>query len=265
MKKYRADVLVFNQKITDSREKAKRLIMAGKIYVGEVKVSKPGDMYDEDAIFTLKGEGEKYVSRGGYKLEKAINEFGIDLKDKICGDFGASTGGFTDCMLQNGASKVYAIDVGYGQLDWKIRSDPKVITIERTNIRYLENELIEEPLDFISIDVSFISLTLILPKAFELINSNGKIVALIKPQFEAQKSDVGKKGIVRDEKVKIQAINKIVDFVVNSGYNVQNMTYSPITGAGGNIEFLIIISKTGNTIDSSLIEEIVKSSEILAR
>ncbi|NLW42337.1 MAG: TlyA family RNA methyltransferase [Tissierellia bacterium] len=265
MKKNRADILVFNQNIANSREKAKRLIMAGKMYVGEQKVLKPGDMFEEGTIFTLRGEEEKFVSRGGYKLEKALEEFDINLKGKICGDFGASTGGFTDCMLQNGASKVYAIDVGYGQLDWKIRSNPNVVTIERTNIRHLDNKLIDEKLDFISIDVSFISLTLILPKAFEILDDNGSIVGLIKPQFEASKSEVGKKGIVRDDKVKINAINKIFEFVVSANYTIKNLTFSPITGAGGNIEFLIEISKNGASIQKEMVEEVVRSSNHLVR
>lgn len=265
MEKNRADILVFNQNIANSREKAKRLIMAGKIYVGEEKVYKPGDMFPIDTIFILRGENDRFVSRGGYKLEKALEEFDIDLNDKICGDFGASTGGFTDCMLQNGAKKVYAIDVGYGQLDWKIRSNPNVVTIERTNIRYLDKNLIKDKLDFISIDVSFISLTLILPKAFELLKDNGSIIGLIKPQFEAERSDIGKKGIVRDESVKIRAINKIFDFVTECKYAVKNITFSPIAGAGGNIEFLIEITKNGESIEKEIVEEVVKLSNFLAR
>lgn len=264
MSKLRADILVYNQNLAESREKAKRLIMSGKIYVGEEKVSKPGNFYDEDTVFTLRGESEKYVSRGGYKLEKAISEFKINIEGKICADFGASTGGFTDCMLQFGAEKVYAIDVGYGQIDWRLRNCQRVITIERTNIRHLDPNLINEPLDFISIDVSFISLTLILPKAFELLSNNGSVIALIKPQFEAKREDVGKKGIVKDDKVKIRAINKIFKFVRESDYKVLNLTYSPITGAGGNVEFLIEISKQGSNVDESIVEDVVfKSSGLL--
>lgn len=265
MNKKRADVLVHNQKLTDSREKAKRLIMAGKIYVNEQKVFKPGEMFNEDTLFILKGKNLKYVSRGGYKLEKAIEYFNLSLKDKICGDFGASTGGFTDCMLQNGAKKVYAIDVGYGQIDWSIRSNDKVITIERTNLRYLDNSLINENLDFISIDVSFISLTLILPKAFELLDKDGQIVVLIKPQFEASKEDVGKKGIVRSDIVRINTIKKVYDFVNDNEYVPLNLTYSPITGTEGNKEYLMLISKYGVRFDRNIIDKIVEEGNDLLR
>lgn len=257
MKKSRADVLVHKQGIVDSREKAKRLIMSGNIYVDQVKVLKPGEMYSEDTIFTLRGEKPKYVSRGGFKLEKAIEAFDIDLENKICADFGASTGGFTDCMLQENAQKVYAIDVGYGQLDWSIRSNPKVVTIERTNIRYLDESLIKEKLDFISIDVSFISLTLILPKAFATIKDDGIITALIKPQFEAGKDEVGKNGIVRDLGTRKKTIEKIYDFVLENSFVPLDLTFSPITGSEGNQEFLIKISKTGEAFNRELIEEVV--------
>lgn len=263
MAKERADVLVFSQGITESREKAKRLIMAGKIYVEEERVLKPGTMYDIDTVFILRGEPEKYVSRGGYKLEKAIEEFDINLEGKYCGDFGASTGGFTDCMLQNGAKKVYAIDVGYGQLDWSIRSNDKVVVIERTNLRYLDENLIKEELDFISIDVSFISLTLILPKAFNLIKDEGKIVALIKPQFEATREDVGKNGIVKDLAVRKATIEKIYNFVKENGFKITNFTFSPITGATGNVEFLAEIEKVGKEINIEEIDEVVKISKKL--
>lgn len=261
MNKKRADILVYEQGLTNSREQAKRMIMAGKIYVNEVKVYKPGEFFEDNTIFTLKGENQRYVSRGGYKLEKALKSFDISLENKICGDFGASTGGFTDCMLQNNASKVYAIDVGYGQIDWSIRSNNKVVTIERTNIRYLDNELIKEKLDFISIDVSFISLTLILPKAFELLDDEGQIVALIKPQFEASREEVGKKGIVKMESVRKKTIEKIYDFVVENNYVPRGLTYSPITGAEGNQEFLILISKNGNNFDKAKIVDIVNEGK----
>lgn len=258
MKKNRADVLVYKQGIVDSREKAKRLIMSGNIYVDQVKVLKAGEMFAEDTVFVLRGEKPKFVSRGGFKLEKAIEAFNIDLSDKVCADFGASTGGFTDCMLQENAKKVYAIDVGYGQLDWSIRSNPKVVTIERTNLRYLDESLIEEKLDFISIDVSFISLTLILPKAFNLINNNGIIVALIKPQFEAGKDEVGKNGIVRNLDTRIETIEKIYDFILANNFIALDLTYSPITGSQGNQEFLIKISKTGQNFSKDLIKEVVE-------
>lgn len=265
MKKNRADVLVYKQGLVDSREKAKRLIMSGNIYVDEVKVLKAGEMYEDGTIFTLKGEKPKYVSRGGFKLEKAVETFKLDLEDKVCADFGASTGGFTDCMLQNGAKKVYAIDVGYGQIDWSIRSNPKVVTIERTNIRYLDESLIQEKLDFISIDVSFISLTLILPKAFSLIADNGTIVALIKPQFEAGKDEVGKKGIVRSLETRIKTIEKIYDFILENSFTPLDITFSPITGAEGNQEFLIKISKNGLVYNREQIKNIVEDGNSLLR
>lgn len=255
--KKRADLLLYNQGLTNSREKAKRLIMAGKVYIEEKKVYKPGEMYSEDTVFTVKDYEQKYVSRGGYKLEKAIDTFNIDLNNLICADFGASTGGFTDCMIQNGAEKVYAIDVGYGQLDWSIRSNEKVVVIERTNLRYLDNDLIKEELDFISIDVSFISLTLILPKAFELLKDSGEIIALIKPQFEASKEEVGKKGVVKSIETRIKTINKIYDFVIDSGYNISGLTFSPITGAEGNQEYLISIKNYGDSIEKEEISKIV--------
>lgn len=258
MKKNRADVLVYKQGLVDSREKAKRLIMSGNIYVNEVKVLKAGEMYEEGTIFTLKGEKPRYVSRGGFKLEKAIKAFELNLDGMVCADFGASTGGFTDCMLQNGAKKVYAIDVGYGQINWSIRSNPKVITIERTNIRYLDESLIQEKLNFISIDVSFISLTLILPKAFSLIADDGIIIALIKPQFEAGREEVGKNGIVRSLETREKTIEKIYDFVLDNSFTPLDLTFSPITGAEGNQEFLIKISKDGQVFNRESIKNIVE-------
>lgn len=263
MKRDRADILVFKQGLTDSREKAKRLIMAGQVYVEEVKVQKPGESFYLDTVFNIRGEGVKYVSRGGYKLEKAIDFFNLNLKDKVCADFGASTGGFTDCMLQNGANKVYALDVGYNQLDYKIRSDSKVETYERTNIRHLPEDFFSTELDFISIDVSFISLELILPKAFENIKDNGQIVALIKPQFEADREDVGKGGIIKDSKIHIKVISKIFDFVNNSNFNLTGLTYSPIKGTNGNIEYLALIEKNGANIDKGSITSIVNQSKSL--
>lgn len=265
MKKNRADILVYKQGLVDSREKAKRLIMSGNIYVDQVKVLKAGEMYSSDTVFTLRGEKPKYVSRGGFKLEKAVEAFDLSLEDKICADFGASTGGFTDCMIQNGAKKVYAIDVGYGQIDWSIRSNPKVITIERTNIRYLDESLIKEKLDFISIDVSFISLTLILPKAFSIISEDGVIVALIKPQFEAGKEQVGKNGIVRSLETRISTLEKIYDFVLDNSFVPIDLTFSPITGAEGNQEFLIKISKNGQEFNRESIKTIVKEGDLLLR
>lgn len=260
--KKRADVLVHESGIADSREKAKRLIMEGKIYVDQNRVFKPGEQFDSNVVFTLKGENLKYVSRGGYKLEKAIDDFKLDLDNKICADFGASTGGFTDCMIQNGAKKVYSIDVGYGQLDWKIRSDDRVIAIERTNLRYLDNDLIKDDIDFISIDVSFISLTLILPKAFEIIEDSGEIVALIKPQFEASREEVGKNGIIRSDNIRIKTVEKVYDFIINNDYIPLDLTYSPITGTQGNIEFLIHIKKYGQCFDRDKIKEIINNATL---
>ena len=244
MKKVRADVLAYRQGLAKSREMAKRYIMAGSIYNGEEKVEKPGEFFDEDTVLIFKGERQKYVSRGGTKLEAAIEEYDIDFKDVVACDFGSSTGGFTDCMLQNGAKKVYAIDVGHNQLDYSLRVDDRVVVMEKTNIRHLDLSLIEDPIDFISIDVSFISLELILPKAFQLIEPNGSIVALIKPQFEAGKDEVGSGGIVRDADTRKNVIEKIDNFVRENQFYVNGIIESPITGAAGNVEYLALIEKT---------------------
>ena len=256
--KKRADILVYRQGLSKSREMAKRYIMAGQIYTNDQKVSKPGDFFSADTVFELRGEEAKYVSRGGLKLEEAIKKFDIDLTGKVAADFGASTGGFTDCMLQNNAKKVYSIDVGYNQLDYKLRSDSRVIVMERENIRYLDLDRIKDPVDFISIDVSFISLELILPKAFELIEPNGKIVALIKPQFEAGRSQVGKGGIVSDKSVHFEVINKIQNFSNTHGFYMNNITKSPITGAKGNIEYLTILSREENIISKNYINSLIE-------
>ncbi|NLY20602.1 MAG: TlyA family RNA methyltransferase [Tissierellia bacterium] len=261
MKKYRADALIHMQGLTESREKAKRIIMQGKAFIGSERISKPGDMLSEDAEITLKNVENKYVSRGGYKLEKAIESFELDLNGYICGDFGASTGGFTDCMLQNGAKYVYAIDVGYGQIDWKLRTDERVNVIERTNIRYLDTDMFEEKLDLVSIDVSFISLTLILPPAFSSIKEDGRIIALIKPQFEAGKGKVGKKGIVKDINVHKEVIEKIVDFTIANEHIPTKLDFSPITGAQGNIEYLVEIRKNGESIDEAKIDEVIERAQ----
>lgn len=266
MKKIRADILVHNQGLFPSRERAKSAIMAGLIYVDEVKVLKPGELFHENTEFISKGSEQPYVSRGGLKLEKALAYFNIDIKHKICGDFGASTGGFTDCMLQNGADKIYAVDVGYGQLDWKIRSNQKVVVIERTNIRKMDSELINEELDFISIDVSFISLTLILPKAKGNLKNHGEIVALIKPQFEAGREQVGKKGIVKNGATHVEVIQKIVNFTDSIGMKVVNLTFSPISGTTGNIEYLAHIrNSNGIKIDDLDIEKTVEEALRLLR
>ena len=242
--KKRLDILVYEKGFTDSREKAKAVIMAGQVYVDNQKADKCGSTYDENAEIEVRGNTQKYVSRGGLKLEKAINNFDFDLKDKITMDIGASTGGFTDCMLQNGASKVYSIDVGYGQLAWKLRNDSRVVNLERTNMRYVTKEQISDEIDFFSVDVSFISLKLILPAARDLLTSDGEAVCLIKPQFEAGRELVGKNGVVRDKNVHIQVVHSIIDFCLDNGFSVLGLSFSPIKGPQGNIEYLIHIKKS---------------------
>lgn len=239
------DILLVEQGYFDSREKAKRAIMAGMVYVNGQKAYKAGTKIDfEGSKIEVRGKRLKYVGRGGLKLEKAMNFFGLDFKEKTAMDIGSSTGGFTDCMLQNGASKVYAVDVGYGQLDYKLRRDDRVVVMERTNIRYLKPEAIESPVDFISIDVSFISLKLVLPVAFELLADNGNIVFLLKPQFEAGRENVGKNGIVRDPDVHRKVIIDMLLHLESYPLVLKGITYSPIKGAKGNIEFLIYCKKS---------------------
>ena len=258
MKKVRADQLLVQKNLVTSREKAKRLIMSGSVFIGTERIEKPGALIAEDEDIIVKDNSLKYVSRGGYKLEKAIELYDLDLKEAICADIGASTGGFTHCMLLNGAKKVYAIDVGYNQLDYSLRVHEKVVSMERTNIRLFDANIIEEKIDFISIDVSFISLSLVLPKAKELVKENGKIVALIKPQFEAGREKVGKKGIVRDIKVHKEVIEKIIDLAEELELRIEGLTFSPITGATGNVEFLILLensNKENNEIDIDLVIE----------
>lgn len=242
--KVRLDVALFERGMTQSREKAKALIMAGQVYVNNIKSTKAGVNIKDDDCIEIRGEKMPYVSRGGYKLEKAVNEFGLSLKDKVCMDIGASTGGFTDCMLINGASKVYSIDVGYGQLAWKLRTDGRVVNMERTNFRYVTHEQIPEEIDFASVDVSFISLKLILPVMRELLKKTGEAVCLIKPQFEAGREKVGKKGVVREIETHIEVVEEIYNFVLENGFSVLNLDYSPIKGPQGNIEYLIYIRKT---------------------
>lgn len=237
-KKERLDVLLVEKQLFESREKAKRAIMAGVIFVDNHRVDKPGTTIDKEATIEVKGKTLQYVSRGGLKLEKAMKAFPIDLNDKVCMDIGASTGGFTDCMLQNGARKVYSVDVGYGQLDWKLRNLENVVNMERTNIRYVKPEDLGEALDFVSIDVSFISLKLVLPVAASLMKENAKIVFLIKPQFEAGRDKVKKNGVVRDAKVHEQVIETVLEYAYDAGFQIENVSFSPITGPKGNIEFL---------------------------
>lgn len=240
MEKQRLDVLMVEKGLAPSREKAKALIMAGDVYIKEVKYDKAGQSVDVDSEITVRRQ-MPYVSRGGFKLEKAMQCFPIDLHGKVCMDIGASTGGFTDCMLQNGAEKVYSVDVGYGQLAWKLRTDARVVNLERTNIRYITQEQVPEQVDFMSVDVSFISLRLVLPAVKSFLKPDGAIAALIKPQFEAGREKVGKKGVVRDPKIHEEVIQTIYDFVKEIGWIPAGLTYSPIRGPEGNIEYLIYI------------------------
>ena len=240
--KERLDVILVNKGLCESRDKAKRTIMAGLVMVDGRLEDKPGRTFDVDSEFTLKETLCPYVSRGGLKLEKAIAEFDIDCKDAVCVDMGASTGGFTDCMLQNGATKVYAIDVGYGQLDYKLRTDERVVNMEKTNIRYLDTNLIKEPIDLISIDVSFISVKHMLPVASKLLKDNGKVLCLVKPQFEAGREQVGKKGIVKDDKVHVEVIKKVISYAEDNGLRAIGLTYSPVKGTKGNIEYLLCLT-----------------------
>ena len=242
--KERLDVLLVKKGLAPSREKAKAVIMAGSVYVDGQKEDKAGSVFDEEsAQIEVRGHVLPYVSRGGLKLEKALKVFPITLTDKICMDIGASTGGFTDCMLQNGAAKVYSVDVGYGQLDWKLRQDDRVVCMEKTNFRYMTPEDIPEVLDFASVDVSFISLDKILTPAYALLREQGEMVALIKPQFEAGREKVGKKGVVRDPKVHEDVISRIVRHADEVSFEVLDLSYSPIRGPEGNIEYLIHLRK----------------------
>lgn len=242
--KERLDIILMNQGYAPSREKAKAIIMSGNVYVNGQKEDKAGTTFDESKIkLEVRGSTLKYVSRGGLKLEKAMEVWGFDLTDKVCMDIGASTGGFTDCMLQNGASKVYSVDVGYGQLAWKLRSDERVVCMEQTNFRYMMPEDIQDELDFASCDVSFISLTKILIPARNLLKINGKMVCLIKPQFEAGRDKVGKNGVVREPEIHREVIHKIIDFADSVGFEVLNLDFSPIKGPEGNIEYLVLLAK----------------------
>lgn len=239
--KKRLDVLVFEKGFADSRERAKAIIMSGNVYVNNQKADKPGTQYDEDAPLEVRSSGLKYVSRGGLKLEKAMTSFDLNLQGVTSLDIGASTGGFTDCMLQNGAKKVYSVDVGYGQLAWKLRTDERVVNMERTNFRNVTKDDITEDIDFFSVDVSFISLRIILPVARNLLSKEGRGVCLIKPQFEAGREKVGKKGVVRDKKVHAEVIETIVNFALESGFDVLGLDFSPVKGPEGNIEYLMYV------------------------
>ena len=244
MKKERLDILLVNRNLAPSREKAKAMIMAGSVFVDGQREDKAGTSFEENARIEVHGNTLRYVSRGGLKLEKAVEKFGLDLTGLVCMDIGASTGGFTDCMLQNGAGKVYAVDVGYGQFAWKLRQDARVVCMEKTNIRYVKPADIGERLDFASVDVSFISLTKVLGPAAELLKTGAQMVCLIKPQFEAGREKVGKKGVVRDPKVHLEVLEQILSFVRGIGFSVLHLDYSPVKGPEGNIEYLIHIKKS---------------------
>lgn len=236
--KKRLDVLLVERGYTDSRTKAQAIIMSGLVYVQGQKSDKPGISFEETVDIEVRTGGCPYVSRGGLKLEKALRDFNVDPTGFVCSDSGASTGGFTDCLLQQGAQKVFAIDVGYGQLDWKIRSDPRVVVMERTNIRYVTPEQLGEQLDLSVVDVSFISLKIVLPVIKNLLKNTGQVLCLIKPQFEAGKEKVGKKGVVRDSAVHKEVLDQFVDHVTETGFRILGMTFSPVKGPEGNIEFL---------------------------
>lgn len=249
-KKTRLDVAVFEQGYAPSREKAKAIIMAGIVYVNNQKVDKAGFELKECDVLEVRGKTLQYVSRGGLKLEKAMQEFPITLEGKICMDVGASTGGFTDCMLQNGAVKVYSVDVGYGQLAWKLRTDERVVNLERTNFRYATREQIPDEVDFASVDVSFISLKHILPNLNTLLATDGQAVCLIKPQFEAGKEKVGKKGVVRDLNVHLEVVENVINLALENGFSVMGLQFSPIKGPEGNIEYLIYLNKSQEPVVS---------------
>lgn len=249
--KERLDVILVNNGLASSRDNAKRTIMAGLVTVDGIVETKSGQKFDVDSEFKVKDKLLKYVSRGGLKLEKAIQSFNIKLNGCYAVDMGASTGGFTDCMLMNGALKVYALDVGYGQLDYKLRVDPRVINMEKTNIRYLDTTLIEEPIDFISIDVSFISLRHMFPVASEILKDTGAVMCLIKPQFEAGRDQVGKKGIVRDSKIHVEVIENVIGYASDNGLFPHGLDYSPVKGTKGNIEYLLYLKKTESSEEIS--------------
>ena len=241
--KERLDVLLVKRNLASSREKAKAIIMSGNVFVDGQREDKAGTSFSEEVQIEVRGHALPYVSRGGLKLEKAMKNFDVSMEGKVCTDVGSSTGGFTDCMLQNGAVKVFAIDVGHGQLDWKLRQDERVVCMEKTNIRYVQPEDLGEPIDFSSIDVSFISLTKVLLPIRNYLKENGEIVALIKPQFEAGREKVGKKGVVREKSTHIEVIEKVTNYAVSIGFEVAALEFSPIKGPEGNIEYLVHLKK----------------------
>ena len=262
--KERLDILLVNNGLAESREKAKRTIMAGLVRVDGRLEDKPGSRFDIDADVQVAGKECPYVSRGGLKLEKAINEWGVSCENAVCVDMGASTGGFTDCMLQHGAVKVYAIDVGYGQLDYRLRTDPRVVNMEKTNIRYLDTDLIEEPVDLISIDVSFISLSHMFPVASKILAPGGMILCLVKPQFEAGREKVGKKGVVRDPAIHEEVIRSVLDYACEASLQPLMLDYSPVKGPEGNIEYLCLLKKAAavdvHTINDAIIKKVVEEA-----
>ena len=260
--KERLDVLLVKKGLVNSRQQAKAVIMAGEVFVNGEREDKAGTTFDEKADIVVKSNKQKYVSRGGFKLEKAINNWPIDLNDKICMDIGSSTGGFTDCMLQNGAKKVYAVDVGTNQLAWSLRSNEKVVSMEKTNIRYLTTDQVNDKIQFASVDVSFISLCKILVPARELLEEKAQMVCLIKPQFEAGKENVGKKGVVRDKNVHIAVIEKIIDVIISNNFILLGLDFSPVKGPEGNIEYLCHIEKSdkGEILCNTAPLEVVENS-----
>ena len=260
MKKQRLDQLVFERGFTESRERAKTTIMSGIVYVNGQKVDKPGTPVAPDADIEVRGNALPYVSRGGFKLEKALKCFPVDPTDKVCIDCGASTGGFTDVLLKNGAAKVYAVDVGYGQLAWSLRQDERVINMERTNVRYITEEQIPELLDMAVMDVSFISIKLVIPAVGKLLKDGADYICLIKPQFEAGKDEVGKKGVVRDRNVHLSVINSFIEFVETTEFTMMGLDYSPIKGPEGNIEYLAWLKKGTYTAQLPNPEDIVDAS-----
>ena len=265
--KKRLDLLLTEKGLAASREKAKALIMAGNVYVNGQKEEKAGTLFPVEASLEVRGNPLPYVSRGGLKLAKAVQTFSLGFDGMVCMDIGASTGGFTDCMLQNGAAKVYAVDVGYGQLDWGLRNDPRVVCMEKTNIRYVKPEDIPDRIRFASVDVSFISLTKVLPPAKELMTEDGEIVCLIKPQFEAGREKVGKKGVVRDPSVHEEVIRKVMEFASGEGFVLKGLTWSPVKGPEGNIEYLLYMALQGTAVplDAKCTEIVKEAHENLDR
>ncbi len=255
--KERLDVLLIERGFFDSREKAKAVIMAGEVFVNGQREDKAGSKFDKEADIEVKGKALRYVSRGGLKLEKAVEVYKLDLADKVCIDIGSSTGGFTDCMLQNGAAKVYAIDVGTNQLAWKLREDRRVVSMEKTNIRYVTEDDLPEKADFASVDVSFISLTKVLKAAVNLLNTDAEMVCLIKPQFEAGREKVGKKGVVRDFSVHKEVIKLVINFALSLNFLIKGLTFSPVKGPEGNIEYLLYIQKKNEIMNETMIDKIL--------